>query len=31
MIDGIDYLAALALDLIAYDRTGHDPGDEDRA
>lgn len=31
MIDGIDYLAAVALDLIAHDRADHDPGDEDRA
>ncbi len=31
MIPALDYLAALALALIAYDRAEHDPGDEDRS
>lgn len=31
MIDALDYLAALALDLIAHRRDDHDPGDEDRS
>lgn len=30
MTDGIDYLAALALELVAYHCADHDPGDEDR-
>ncbi len=29
-MDSLDYLAALALELIAHDRRDHDPGDEDR-
>ncbi len=28
---GLDYLAALALELQAHDRRDHDPGDEDRS
>ena len=31
MIDGLDYLAAVALYLVAYRRDDHDPGDEDRS
>ena len=31
MIDGLDHLAALALELQAHDRRDHDPGDEDRS
>ena len=30
VIDGLDYLAAVALELVAYRRDDHDPGDEDR-
>ena len=31
MIDALDYLAALALALVAFDPGDHDPGDEDRS
>jgi hypothetical protein len=30
VIDGLDYLAAVALYLVAY-RRDHEPGDEDRS
>ena len=31
MIDALDYLAALALALVAFDPADHDPGDKDRS
>jgi len=31
VIDALDYLAALALALVAFDPADHDPGDEDRS
>jgi hypothetical protein len=30
-VTGLDYLAALALELQVHDRRDHDPGDEDRS